>query len=194
MIKIFKIKKFRRINKAFTLVETLVAISIFTMAILGLMSVLASSISNTNYAKQKIIAEYLAQEGIEYVRNIRTSEVLYSPLSQSLWKKFSATNSCDSNSNTCGFSATYNSGNFRNGNDIFKCNQNPNNCGLYLGNTTGVYDPDASSGGVYSGFTREIWRETISTNGFKIHSRVSWTQGSGPHNVTFSEDLYNWYQ
>ena len=60
-------------NKAFTLIETLVAISIFTMSILGLLSVLASGISNTNYAKQKVAATYLAQEGIEYVRNLRDS-------------------------------------------------------------------------------------------------------------------------
>lgn len=64
-------------NKAFTLVETLVAISIFTVSLLGMMSVLGSSIANTNYAKQKITAEYLAQEGIEYARNIRDNYVLY---------------------------------------------------------------------------------------------------------------------
>lgn len=71
------LKQKNKKNKAFTLVETLVAISIFTMSILGLMSVLASGISNTNYAKQKMAATYLAQEGIEYVRNMRDNYVLY---------------------------------------------------------------------------------------------------------------------
>jgi len=60
----------------FTLVETLVAIAIFTTSILALMSVLASGISNTNYAKKKITAAYLAQEGIEYVRNMRDTDIL----------------------------------------------------------------------------------------------------------------------
>ena len=62
----------------FTLVETLVAISIFSVSILGIMSVLASGISHANYAKQKMIALYLAQEGIEYARNIRDTKVLFS--------------------------------------------------------------------------------------------------------------------
>jgi type II secretory pathway pseudopilin PulG len=71
-------KKFlKQKNKAFTLVETLVAISIFTISILGLISVLASGISDTGYAKKKISATYLAQEGIEYTRNIRDTHVLY---------------------------------------------------------------------------------------------------------------------
>ena len=60
----------------FTLVETLVAISILTSSIVVLMSVLASGVSNTTYAKNKIIAGYLAQEGIEQIRNMRDSAVL----------------------------------------------------------------------------------------------------------------------
>ena len=63
-------KLLKQKNTGFTLVETLVAISIFTISILGMLSVLASSIANTTYAKQKMVATYLAQEGIEYIRNI----------------------------------------------------------------------------------------------------------------------------
>lgn len=64
----------------FTLVETLVSISIFTMSILGLMTVLSQGIVDIGYAKKKIMAGYLAQEGIEYVRNMRDTYVLYTPL------------------------------------------------------------------------------------------------------------------
>lgn len=66
-----------KLTTGFTLVEALVAISIFTTSILGLMTILGSGISDTNYAKNKITAEYLAQEGIEYVRNLRDTSVLY---------------------------------------------------------------------------------------------------------------------
>ncbi len=86
-------KFFKQKNKAFTLIETLVAISIFTMSILGLMSVLASSISNTNYAKQKMAATYLAQEGIEYARNMRDTNVLSDTTStQHGWETFKTAN------------------------------------------------------------------------------------------------------
>jgi len=72
----------------FTLVETLVAISIFTASILGLISILASSISDTNYAKKKMIAAYLAQEGIEYVRNMRDTDIISAVNGQAGWDAF----------------------------------------------------------------------------------------------------------
>lgn len=75
----------------FTLVETLVSISIFTMSILGLLSILASGITNTTYAKQKMTADYLAQEGIEYIRNMRDTAVLYDVQgAQQGWNTFKA--------------------------------------------------------------------------------------------------------
>jgi len=67
----------QKLNTAFTLVETLVAISIFTGAILGLLSFSAGSIGDNNYAKNKLIATYLAQEGVEYMRNLRDTYVLF---------------------------------------------------------------------------------------------------------------------
>lgn len=74
-------KKQNNLNRGFTLVETLVAVSIFTVSLLALISLLASGISDTNYAKQKLTASYLAQEGVEYLRNLRDNEVLYNPTS-----------------------------------------------------------------------------------------------------------------
>jgi type II secretory pathway pseudopilin PulG len=82
-------KFFTKQNRGFTLVETLVAISIFTLSILAMMSVLASGISDTNYAKQKMTATYLAQEGIETMRNTRDTYVLY-PNSGNDWDSFKA--------------------------------------------------------------------------------------------------------
>lgn len=188
MIKIDKIKKFRRINRAFTLVETLVAIAIFTTSILGLMSILASGISNTNYAKNKITASYLAQEGIEYVRNMRDTYGLYTMATGRDWNGFKAKLTPCNSGNECGFNSSFP---LTDPSFLFKCSSDPIDCKLYLNN--GSYNDD-STGGIYSGFTRKIWMDPINSDEVKISSVVSWTQGFGNYNVTFSENLFNWIE
>lgn len=144
----YEAKGFR---SGFTLVETLVAISIFTVSLLGIMSVLASNIANTNYAKQKITAEYLAQEGIEYARNKRDTNVISAADGQTGWTAFTNLSNID------------------------------------------ITPPNPSD----SSFTRTIVKTPAPgtvTNEVKITSTVSWTQGSGPHSITFSESLFNWVE
>lgn len=170
-------------NKGFTLVETLVAISIFSISILGLLSVLASGISNTTYAKQKMTADYLAQEGIESIRNMRDTFVLY-PANGS-WNSFKAQLASCSPNNGCGFD---NSVGKTDPNFIFNCSAHSYGCKLYLSN--GNYNTDLS--GADSGFVRKIWMTTIGADEVRIFSNVSWTQNSSSYSITFSEDLFNW--
>ena len=138
------LKQKNKLSNGFTLVETLVAISIFTMSILGLMSVLASGISNINYATNKMAASYLAQEGIEYVRNIRDTDSLYTSITGKTWDTFKNAN------------VTYPSS--------------------------------------YPDFTRTITMTEVNPDEVRISSSVSWTQGSGNYNTTFSENLFNWIE
>ena len=55
----------------FTLIESLVAITILVTAILGPMTIAATGISSAIYARDQETAFFLAQEGLEYVRNVR---------------------------------------------------------------------------------------------------------------------------
>jgi len=57
--------------KAFTLIETLVAITILTLAISGAFFAANSALVAANIARDQLTASYLAQEGIEYVRWVR---------------------------------------------------------------------------------------------------------------------------
>ena len=140
----------------FTLVETLVAISIFTVSLLGIMSVLASGVSNTGYAKGKMAAAYLAQEGIEYVRNLRDTDVI---------------GYVDADGNSIGWSN-------------------------YFANFTGTQTITLPNPPFYlpTGFSRTVSKQKIDSNEVKIYSKVTWTQGSGPHTITFSENLFNWVE
>ena len=175
-------------GRGFTLVETLIAISIFSVSIVALMSFLSQNISNAGYAKKKIIATYLAQEGIESVRNMRDSYIFYSDTTSNDWNKFKVKlNPCNLG-NECGFN---NSVYTDNPNFIFKCSSNPNGCKLYLND--GNYN--TNSVGNDSGYSRKIRMDTISADEVKVFSTVSWSQPGGlPYTITLSESLFNWVE
>jgi len=65
-------------NKGFTIVESLVAITILVLAITGVTSTVQTSLSSYIFSKNQIIAFYLAQEGFEQIRNMRDENSLKS--------------------------------------------------------------------------------------------------------------------
>ncbi|MEK7505864.1 MAG: prepilin-type N-terminal cleavage/methylation domain-containing protein [Patescibacteria group bacterium] len=58
-------------RRGFTLVETLVAITILLVSIVGPYYIAAKGLFSANVARDQVTAYYLAQEPIEYSRNLR---------------------------------------------------------------------------------------------------------------------------
>ena len=58
-------------KKGFTLVETLIAISILVLAVTGSFAAAHNGMTSAVFSRDQITAFYLAQEGIEQVRNLR---------------------------------------------------------------------------------------------------------------------------
>ena len=186
-------KKISSEDRGFTLVETLIAISIFTMSVVTLMTVLASGISNTEYAKEKITATFLAQEGIEYIRNIRDTYISkdttlgWATFMGSLKNKCSSNNGCYFNADNLGYSDA--------SMPITKINFYT--CGsvctnLSYDSTSGKYGYTGSS----SPYSRKINFVSVGsdTSEIKIISTVSWKQGTKTHSINLSENLYNWVE
>ncbi|MEK7113843.1 MAG: type II secretion system protein, partial [Patescibacteria group bacterium] len=154
-------------KQGFTLIETLVAVAIFSLSIVSLMSVLGNGLSDIEYAKKKITATYLAQEGIEYFLNKRNAYMLFSS-NPTDWNDFrfnftgisntkcSGSQPPSSNeTGLCGFNIAI--VNQTNAISVFKCAENPSNCHLYFNN--GNYSTNPANG-VDSGFIRTTWADT----------------------------------
>ena len=194
--KMENLKQTKQMHKGFTLVETLIAISIFSVSILGLMSVLSSSVANITFTKNKVIATYLAQEGVEYIRNMRDTFVVYDATnSQTGWNSFKnkiTTASCTS------LQGCY----FNDLSVLYTDHLQPmtnlpmSACSascpyLLYDNSTGKYNYVS---GVKTIFIRKIFINQISPNEARVFSTVSWVENSGNQSVSFSESLFNWVE
>ena len=63
-------------RKGFTIIETLVAISILMIAIAGPLTIANQAITSAITAKNQMIASNLAQETIEYINNIKDNNIV----------------------------------------------------------------------------------------------------------------------
>ena len=65
-----KMQKGSRRQSGFTLIETVVAISILMLGVLGPMALAQRNVKASREASDRLVASFLAQEGIEVVRNV----------------------------------------------------------------------------------------------------------------------------
>ena len=78
-------KKISSHKGGFTLVEAMFAIFILTFVVVGLMTVVSSSLYSARYAKQEITMNFLIQEALDGIRNDRDNNVF---LGDEPWQDF----------------------------------------------------------------------------------------------------------
>ena len=67
----------KHIERGFTIVETLVAIAIILIAIIGPFTTIERALIASYIARDELIGNSLAQEGVEYVQGVRDDDYLY---------------------------------------------------------------------------------------------------------------------
>src|SRR3989338_3625672 len=167
--------KLRKSEGGFTLIETLFAILIFSSSLAALLVVSGGGINSTVFAKNQLVASFLAQEGIEMVRNIRDNNFL----DGGEWSDF------DNDMTNC-----------VNG----ECAIDPINSVLtpIACSVSGCDFLKYDSGNGFYGYSGSdtIFQRTITVYFSSIYfeaiviSKVSWNHGSTPHTITFKENLF----
>lgn len=174
-------------NKGFTLVETLVAVTILVIGSLGPIAIAAQGIVSAGYAKDQIVAYYLAQEGLELVRNVRDSNAIQGKtdpdiLSPDYWL-FGLEN-CETS-----FSAIGCRIDAKNPTAVAtKCSNDGSSCKNFTLDNKGYYG--YTPGGTQTKYKRTI-NTTVSGNIVTVVVRMDWNSHNNPRSLTLSEDLYN---
>ena len=166
----------------FTLIETLVAISLLTVAIVAPMTLTSKSLASAYYARDQITASYLAQEAIEAVRSVRDGNILL---------------------NSQGITTDLLAGIPSTNDDAFTIDTRNNAMALCPSNGCPPLETDGNfygEGGGASGwattqFTRSV-RATLVGSGIdevKITVVITWKTGAfQQRSFSISEDLYRW--
>jgi len=189
-------------NKGFSLVETLVAIAILLIVIVGPMSIATNAANSTSFANQQIMAYFLAQEGLELAQKGRDDFLLASfdagnaEGSDVAWDDFTAGSVFDDcfSANGCGLEIDETTDG-----EVLVNECDPiTECRLYITDDTSQrsrYSYDSSlSGATASDFTRII---TMDTSGDEVlvTSEVRWRSGNqiAVQSTTATTYLYNIY-
>ena len=166
-------------QKAFTLVEVLIAVSILTIGILSGFILITKVLYNTAVIQDRLTASFLTQEGIELVRQVRDSNFLQIMNGESVeWKDGLADGSYTIESKagseqpiTLTSVDTGEGSNFRYNDDTKIYNY-----------TTG--EPTT--------FNREIKITTINDDEIRVESIMEWTTKRIDFTLTVEDHLFNW--
>lgn len=175
-------------NLGFTLVETLVAISILSLSIMGAFTAIQSALQKSSFAKDQITAFYLTQEAVEFIRNKRDSNTLDAIKNNHLpayWMSGIAETGvpldpCSSGS-VCRVSAPENS--------LVRCGGTGTCPVLKQDPDTGLYRYDI---GNVTRFNREVSIRIVSAVEVVVTVKITWTSGTFTKTLIVEEYLMNW--
>ena len=160
-------------NRGFTMIEMLIAIFIFSISLVSLMSISNRGLQAGGDSQKRIVANYLAIEGIEVIRNMRDSGLLENASS---WNDIFDSD-CLSGS-SCSFEISSNL-------TLSKCS----NCEVNYNKSEYRYRHGSFPGYLPSGFIREIILNVITPGELMVTVNVTWEDGS----VQYTKELFLWW-
>jgi hypothetical protein len=182
----------RRSHAGFTIIETLAAIAILLLSLTAPLTIAEKGLAAAEAARHEITAFYLAQEAIEYVRNIRDANAIAKEGNGPNWLQ--GLQEC-LRSEGCGIDATA-----AIGQQIVGCKRENDDCTLYqyagsMHELEGLFGHRIESDWAKTAITRKVFVEEIQNDiEAKITVTVTWRAGSlGTRALTLHENIFSWY-
>jgi prepilin-type N-terminal cleavage/methylation domain-containing protein len=193
-------KFFTSKNNGFSLVETLVAITILSIIIVGPMTISSSAARSTSFSSEQVIAFFLAQEGAEIAQKARDDLILndFATDPQTGWDAFSDDDVLGSgkykncfvtvNPDGCGLGLETDA--VATVKPAIDCGSA--NCQLYYkaGNGRSRYTYTAVGADKKTPYTRTIKFERVGADQIKVTSKVTWRTGSQRKSQEVSVETY----
>lgn len=174
-----------RCTSGFTLVETLIAITVLTLSIVGPFQIVQGVLNSAYNARDQLIAAGLAQEGMEYVREIRDSNYLINARGGNVaWMNGFGTVGGNPDCYTHGCKVDPQARIIADCGAV-DCTGSP----LTLHNASFRYNHQNS--GLPTKFTRTVKLTTISTTEVLVTVTVTW-ENHGSKSVVLTEYFRNW--
>lgn len=182
-------------KKAFTLIETLIAISILMLSITGPMVFAAQGLKSAMYARDQVTAFYLVQDALETLRFLRDNTAIELQDGIAInWDK--AFENCYDK--TCKIDTTLETSD---PNSILKPCNNDDECTLFQKKGAFAYGYEQSDG---------VWQKTpyqrmikikkvvdendvVIDNEVLVEVTIKWKSGSIPRVFTANENMFNIY-
>ncbi len=186
----FHLKKKKRGKNGFTLIEALVAITILTISIEGPMVAASTGLKNSTYARDQIVAFYIAQEGIEMIRSIRDSNAL----NNAPWLTGIDASCANGAGSGCGID-------IRNRNFIDCAGGSGTACNIYYdpngliaggGGIRGIYS-HVSGGTQQTVYKRSLKILPINAQESTIDATITWISRGVTKTITVQSRLFNQY-
>jgi prepilin-type N-terminal cleavage/methylation domain-containing protein len=181
------------VKRGFTLVETLIAVAILMIAIAGPLTIANNALVAALGSRNAMIATYLAQDGMESIKNIKDSNVVSNASDWLSGLYYSTCNTSSGCSTPHAFTISGDTG-------VSSCNT-PTACQLYVNytdnNKVGYFYGGSVGGGDHlTPFTRTYSLGSLIgdrvVNGVHVYDVtvkvvVSWNDGTIPNAITLQE-------
>jgi Tfp pilus assembly protein PilV len=164
------------LNKSFTLIEVLIAVTLITAGVVGAFSIVQKVVGFTSSSSFRLTAAYLSQEGIEIVKNIRDTNWLEGAAWDDGLTSCNISPFCEVDYTNTQFLDPY-------ADRFLKISPDP-----LLNKEFYTY----SGTGAETRFKREIIITPEGSDILHISVTVSWSERTRQHEISVQQDLYNY--